>query len=209
MEAGHPAAALRQCGQRVDAAGKAQVDVQAMVAVGHVAQHRQRQVVAGKDGQHMLAAIERGGQHAFQLGAQGLDVRCQAGAGALLGPQQAVGKGGQPRRLALRPGDERLAERVFPALERTPDVAVAGAQVLGRMLDRAVLMHGLQQLEQRVVQRRAALAGGLEAVLEVDAARVHAKNCCSLCNSLSRLGLPAHAASRFQSVATKALNRSL
>jgi hypothetical protein len=174
VEARHQAAALGQRGQRVDAAGKTQVDVQAVRAGGQVAQARQRQVVAGKDGQYMLAAVQRLRQHMLQFGTQSLDVRRQPGAGAPFGPQQAVSEGREPRRLALRPGDERLAHHVFPALERAPDVAVRRAHRLGRMLDRAVFVHGRQQVEQRVVQHRTALALGLEAVLQMDPAGFHA-----------------------------------
>jgi hypothetical protein len=52
-------------------------------------------------------------------------------------------------------------------------MAVRRAQGLGRMLDRAVLGHRRQQLEQRVLHLGAALALGLEAVLQVDAAVFH------------------------------------
>ena len=84
--------------------------------------------------------------------------------------------GWEARRLALRPGDERLAKPILPMLELAPDVAVRGAERLGRMADRAVLLDGLQQLEQRVEDVRAALAAAVEAVLQVDATPVHGRD---------------------------------
>ena len=189
MEARHQAAALGQRSQRIDAAGKTQLDVQAVRGGGQVTQPRQRQIVAGEEGQHMLAAIECLAQHMLQFGTQGLDVGCQPGAGALFGPQQAVGKRRQPRRLALHPADQRLAHHLFPTLEGAPDVAVRRAHRLGRVLDRAVFVQRAQQVEQRVVQHRTALTNGLEAVLQVDAAGFHGGLLASHWGAVGRCGL--------------------
>ena len=195
MEARHQAAALRQRGQGVHAAGKTQLDVQAVLLAGQLLQQRQAQVMAGKHGEHMLAAVQRLGQHALQLGAQGLDVWCQPGAGAFFSPQQAVSKRCQAGRLALRPGDQRLTHHVLPALEPAPDMAVTGAQRLGRMLDRAVRMHRAEQVKQRVVQRRATLAIGFKTVLQVDTTGFHRRKPASLSRIRCRPGQWALAAS--------------
>ena len=195
MQACNQAAALCQCGQCVRAAGKTQLDVQPVLLAGQVLQQRQPQVMAGHHGEHMLAAVQRLGQHPLQLGTQRLDVRCQPGACAFFSPQQAVGKRCQPGRLALDPGDQRLTQHVLPALELAPDVAVTGAQRLGRVLDRAVRMHRAEQVKQRVVQRSATLAIGLETVLQVNAAGFHRRKPCSLSRILCRLGHWAPAAS--------------
>ena len=57
VEARDVAAALGQRAQRVGAAGKVQVDVQAL-GIGPVAQQRQRQVVAGVERQRVVPRIE-------------------------------------------------------------------------------------------------------------------------------------------------------
>ena len=175
VKACHGAAAFGQRAQRVDAAGKTQVDVQLLFAAGRVAQRGQGQVVAGVQGQHLLPAVQRVGQHAAQFGAQGFDVRREAHAGLRLGPQQPLGKGGQACGLALRPVDERLADGVLPFAQLAPHVAVAQAQGCSGALDAAAFVYGLQQVEQRVVDRGAGLRVGLETVLEVDAAGLHAR----------------------------------
>jgi len=129
--------------------------------------------VAREHRQHLLAAVERLGEHTLELDTQRLDVRRQAHTRARLGPQQPLGERRQARRLALHPGDERLAEHTLPVFERTPDVPVRRAHRARRMLDRAMLAQREQQIEQRVLDVGAALAVGLEAVAEMNAACLH------------------------------------
>jgi hypothetical protein len=146
--------------------------VQALLG-GEVAQPWQRQVMAGEDGEHLLVAVQSLGQHALEFGTQRLDVRRQSRTGAGLGPQQPLGERCEPCRLTLGPGHQRLAHHLFPSLERAPDVAIRTAHGPRRMLDGAMLAHGAEQVEQRVVQRRPALVLCLEGVLQVDAAGLH------------------------------------
>ncbi len=172
MEAGDRAAALAERAQGVDAAGKAQRQVQA-ARRGEVAQQRQRQVVAGVDLEHRQGLVERQRVHALELGAQRLDVRRHPHARLPLGGEQAQRIRRQPRRLALGPDHQRLRQHLLPALERAPDMAVRGTGGRRRMPDRAMLVQRAEQVEQGVVDVGAALAMRLEAVLQVDAGAGH------------------------------------
>ena len=60
--------------------------MQLLAAAGQLAQHRQGQVVAGVNGEQVLPRVVRFGHHAREIGAQRVDVRLHARAGAELGP---------------------------------------------------------------------------------------------------------------------------
>src|SRR5882757_6482282 len=49
-------------------------------------------VMAGADGEQLMALVARVGEHASKIGTQGFDVRLHAGARAALRPQQPFGE---------------------------------------------------------------------------------------------------------------------
>ena len=167
VEACQYAAPLVQRADRVHAAGEADVQVQLAQACRVRAQGGQGVVVACVERQHMGGRVERHCEGAFQVGAQGVDLGAQAGLRLAFGPHQLGAKFRQPRRLAFFPDDQLVAQFVLPALEFAPHVAVGQPQRAGRRRDRALRVHGLQQVDQRVAdQGFAGIAG--ECVVELD-----------------------------------------
>ena len=68
---------------------------------------------------------EKNGYTALQLGSQGLNLRGQPGLRLAFSPHQLAGKFGQAGALALFPDQQFMTKFHFPALEFTPDMAVA------------------------------------------------------------------------------------
>ena len=161
------AAALIERGNRIHAAGEADVQVQIGLLRGMGTQGGQCVVVAGVERQHMGGRVEGHREGALQVGAQGFDLRAQARLCLALGPHQLGAKLRQPRRLAFFPDDQLVAEFILPALELAPDVAVGQAERARRRRDRALRVHGLQQVDQRVAHQRCA-GVARECVVELD-----------------------------------------
>ena len=124
MEAGHQAAPVVERGQRVDAAGELDVQVQLVLRLRQRAQQRQGVVVAGGHRDHAGAGVEGHREGLLELAAQRLDLRREARLRAPLGPQQLLAEGREQRGLALHPDHQFLAQLAFPALELAPHVAV-------------------------------------------------------------------------------------
>ena len=133
---------------------------------------------------------------------QRLDLRRQPGLRLALGPQQLVAELGELRRAALLAAHQRMAQRLLPALEFAPDVAVRQAECPRRGRDRAVLAHRVQQFHERIADQRAAVAARCDDVGEFDLlhetkegeARCREGLCrgrCHLCIGLHKLGLHA------------------
>ena len=166
VEAGEHAAPFVQGADGVHAAAEADVQVQPG-ARRQRQQRSQRVVVAGVERGDLGGGVEGDGKGAFEFGLQGRDLRRQPCLGLAFGPEQLGGKRRQARRLALVPEHQRLAQLAFPALEFAPDVAVGQSQGARRSGDRALGVHRLQQVEQRVAY--ACRTGGAgEGVVELE-----------------------------------------
>jgi hypothetical protein len=193
MKAGQHAVARVQGPDRLDAAAKADVQVQRGLAGRMVLQQRQRVVMAGMQHQHQRLRVEGQRQRALEFGAQGLDLRPEPGLGQPFAPEQPVGKRGQPGRLAALPEDQVLLQGLLPVLQLAPDMAVGQAELARRARDRAAVAHGQQQLEQRVADQGGRLAFAAQPVTEFYLAHVatvcpiQARRSACLCSELHNL----------------------
>ena len=114
VKAGDETLTIVQCSQRLDAALKMNIQMQ-IGSLGHVAlEQGKRNIVACMDGEELVAFISGIREYACEVGPQSFDVRLHARASATFRPQQSFGKLRRARWLALRPENERLAQRLFP-----------------------------------------------------------------------------------------------
>ena len=136
---------------RIHAPAKTHIQVQRAQRRRVFSQQRQGVVVAGKQGQHVRAVVKGHRKDLLQPRLQGLDLRGQSGLRLSLGPQQLLAKGAQARGLATLPHHQASTEFGLPAFEFAPGMAIRLPQPPRRARDRALVAHGLQQIQQRVM----------------------------------------------------------
>ena len=85
-ESRRPGTDGRSSTQSVDAALKADVEIQ-LSGLGQVPlKYRQRNIMAGADAEQLMALVASIDQYASEVGTQGFNVRLHAGASATLSP---------------------------------------------------------------------------------------------------------------------------
>ena len=170
VEARHGAAPFIERAQGVEAAGEADVQMEAFViepGLGVFAQARQRVVMAGVKTQHVGVFIKGDGEGAFDVGAQPFDLGQESRLRLAFGPQQLGAEFGEARGLTAFPHDEFVLERALPAFELAPDVPVRQSELAGGSRNRTVVLNSVEQVDEGVADER--LAGAVyEAVTELN-----------------------------------------
>lgn len=130
MEAGHVALPVIERAQRVDAALKADIEVQIYGPGGVLLQNGERQVVTGPDREQLVTIIPRIDEDPVQIGAQGFDMRLHSDSCPALRPGKPLGEFGWACLASLRPDNQRLAENGLPFAQRIPYMPVRAVQQL-------------------------------------------------------------------------------
>lgn len=130
--------------QRLAAAGELQIEQDPGLPPELVADDAKQQIVAQCRVQQFQIGLDRPQQFEIELVRQRLGFGKKACQHAFLGPQEALTELGQPRRLPLPAGQQRVAQQRLLGLQGTPQVAVGNAQRRRRPADRPLLTNRTQ-----------------------------------------------------------------
>lgn len=168
MESRDQALTVIQRPERIHAPLKAEIQMQIHRPGGMLLQNRERQIVAGPDGEELVARVTRIADDVREIRAQRFDVRLHPDPGAPLCPHQSLGEFGRACFLPLSPTDQRLTERLLPLADRAPHITIGASECPGGMGDGAAVGDSTQQLKERIAQGSAVLLPYFEPIPKVN-----------------------------------------